>query len=553
MNSKFRRASWLALSAVGVIGLATGCGVGQGDGQTESPAVEDPKPRPLVVLGIDGMTWDLAQPMMDRGEMPHLAELVKRGLRGDMIAIPPLSSPTLWTTFATGRFARHHNVMDHTYPYVAGPKRRVRSTLRRVPAIWNIASHYERSVGVVGYFASHPAEIVNGVMVSDRAWGSAEGVYPPELLDELRPDIDQLQQREEIQKLQQRYLHWPYDIHAIHRPEDRYHRVTRVVKGRIGKHVVTEELVRRAALRLAPRDFDLFMVYLRMPDHASHATWMYFDDAEFEDKPSPLEKELLSDIIPTSYRDTDDFLGRLVAELGDEVNLVVISDHGFGPAAGSWKPGNKDDELFLLSGSHRPDGIFLAAGPDIVAGELPSGVNAMDIAPTLLALLGLPISEELPGGVVEDVLDPRIRQQHEPRSTPSYRMRWKSVDTEEELREDVESEDLEMLASLGYVSSEASVADASAAEDLDFWEIDERLRRNLVLGEGLFHLLRDDREAIAELLGELQTHDPLLAEHLPRVLRKRLGLWQESFPFPLVSEQVRQWVDSGFVDEPADD
>ncbi len=537
-----------------LVGIAVGCGEPQEHPPTGDLGAEDAvKPRPLVVLGIDGLTWDLAQPMMERGELPNLAGLVRRGLWGDMVAIPPLSSPTLWTTFATGRFARHHNVMDHTYPYVAGPKRRVRSTLRRVPAIWNVASQYDRSVGVVGYFASHPAEVVNGVMVSDRAWSSAGGAYPPELLDELRPDIEQLQQPEAIRQLQQRYLHWPYDIHAIHRPDDPYHRVTRVVKGRIGKHVVSEELVRRASLRLAPREFDLFMVYLRMPDHASHATWMYFDDSQFDDKPSASEKELLAEIIPTSYRDTDDFLGQLLAVVGDDVNLVVISDHGFGPAAGSWRPGNKDDELFLLSGSHRPNGIFLAVGPDIVPGELPSGINALDVAPTLLSLLGLPVSEELPGRVEENLFSPAFRKFFAPRTTPSYRMRWQPVHTEDELREEVESEDLEMLASLGYLSGDTSVADLGATEDLDFWEIEERLRRNLVVGEGLFHLLRDDREAIAELIGLLRVHDPVLAEHLPRVLRKRLHLWQESFPFPLVSEPVSRWVEAAMPMERVDD
>lgn len=517
------------------------CG-GFGDGAEERAA--DRKPRPLVVLCVDGATWDLIDPMIDRGELPNFRQLVETGVRGDLVSIPPLSSPSVWTTVATGRFARHHNILDHVFPYAPGPKRRVSSVQRRVPALWNIASHHSRSVGVVGYYATHPAEGVRGAMVSDRAGrGVAGGIYPAELEAELLPELQKLQDDEEVRELRRKYLPWPYDATAIHRPEDPYHRVTQVVKGRIAKHLVWEEFIRRAALHLAPQHFDLLMVYLRMPDHASHSTWLYFDGASFPEPPDPFDEELLRDIIPTAYRDTDEYIGGLLEAIGDQTNLIILSDHGFGPAIGDWHAGRKAMDLHYLSGSHRPDAVFLAAGPDIRPGEI-EGFSTVDVAPTLLAALGLPVSEELPGRVATEVFLPGFWSDFPVRKTPAYRMRWQAVEEPEAPPAETEIEDLKILASLGYVDAGVSLAPAGVREKADFWSIDPRLSRNQIIGEVLFHLMRGDHASIEKLIRLTEEHDPELRRALARITRNRAEQWQDSFDFPLLDEATWQWFEA---------
>ncbi len=529
-----RRSTWIRRAGVPLLAAILGACGGAEVPEAEAPAAQ--RLRPLLVLGIDGATWDLIDPMMERGELPNLERLVRRGVRGDLVSLPPLSSPPLWTTMATGRFPRQHNVHDHTFPFVPGPKRRVRSTERRVPALWNVASEAQRRVAVVGYFASHPPEVVNGVMVSDQAArGVAGGIYPQELAAELEAERERLEDEEVVRELRRRYLHWPYDISAIHRPEDPYHRVTEVVKGRIGKHLVWEEFLRRAALRLAPREFDLLMVYLRMPDHASHATWLYFDEAAFEEKPDPFDRDLLKEIIPTAYKDSDQYLGKLLERLGAETNVVIVSDHGFGPAAGKWKPKRNAREMWLLSGAHRPDGIFLAAGPDIRPGRV-DGFTVMDVAPTLLALLGLPVSRELPGRVVTEVLRPEFLADFPVANAPSYRMHWQSVDTGEAPLAETEKADLKILASLGYVDAETPVVATGDAEDLDFWSIEARLRRTALTGEILFHLQRDDLQAVAEVMSQAAEKDPETRQRLPRTVEVYTRLWRDCFDFPVVSD-----------------
>ncbi len=502
------------------------------DSSTLDVAAE-PAPSPLVVVGVDGATWDIIDPMIARGELPNFEALTRRGTRADLISILPLSSPAIWTTFATGRFARHHNLLDHTYPFVAGPKRRVVSTLRRVPALWNIASHYSRTVAVIGYFATHPPEIVTGAMLSDWAARGAPGaIYPEELADELKPEIDLLTDEAAIREIYKKYLPWSFDLTAIHRPEDPYHTATKVVRSRVHQHAVYEDFNQRVALRLATRPFDLFMVYLRMPDHASHATWFYFDDSEFDQKADPHDKELLGQIIPAAYRDTDAFLGQLLQRLGDQTNLVVLSDHGFGPAAGEWGRNTAFRDVTLLSGTHRPNGIFLASGPDIRQGRL-DGVTIMDIAPTLLTLLALPISEELPGRVERQILRPGFFSDFPERETTSYRMRWQTSSAAQSPSDEALTEDLKVLTSLGYLSEEPALAAEDEGQHLDFWSIEPRLYISAIQGELMFHLLRDDPQSASEVIDFVREQDPVLATQLPRMVGRRLKTWQESFDFPL--------------------
>ena len=531
------RIRWAGIPALLLI--AGACG---GAGETlETPPA---RPRPLLVFGLDGATWDLIDPMIARGELPNLARLVRRGARADLVSLPPLSSPPLWTAMATGRFPRHHNVHDHTFPYVPGAKRRVRSSERRVPALWNVASESGRSVAVIGFYATHPPEVVNGVMVSDQAPQGAPGaIYPGEIATELAAELARLEDENEIRRLLRRYLPWPYDAAAVHRPQDPYRRVTQVVKGRIGKQLIWEERLRRAALHLAPRPFDLFMVYLRMPDHASHATWLYFEEAVFEDKPDPFDRDLLKDVIPTAYRDTDEFLGQLLERLGAEVNVVILSDHGFGPAVGKWQPRRR--EWRMLSGSHRPDGVFLAAGPDIRPGKL-DGVTVMDVAPTLLALLGLPVSRELQGRVAAEILNPDFLADFPLRESPSYRMRWQHTGDAGTPPADVAAADLEILAGLGYIGAETSLAAPDDGADLDFWSIEDRFRWDAMAGEILFYLQRDDLRSIADVMSLVAERDPALRHRLPRVVKVYYRRWRECFDFAVVSDATWQRFEAAY-------
>src|SRR5688572_19178294 len=127
---------------------------------------------PLVVVGVDGMTFDVLDPMVARGELPHLAELMSQGARAVLESEHPMRSPALWTTIATGQPRNRHRIFD----FVTGsaywpraernvPQRLVTSDMRREPALWNLVGPQVRSL-VVGWLNTWPAETLPGTMVA---------------------------------------------------------------------------------------------------------------------------------------------------------------------------------------------------------------------------------------------------------------------------------------------------------------------------------------------------------------------------------------------------
>lgn len=494
----------------------------------------------LVVVGMDGATWDVIDPMITKGELPHFAALRDRGVYGDLISLQPLSSPVVWTTLATGRFPREHHILDHVFPYSEGGKRPVVSTLRKAPALWNIVSHFGGTVGSVGWFVTHPPEKVDGFMVSDRASQDLEGsAYPPEIETEVQEVLATLQDRGTQEEVLGRFISWDYDRAVLRQPSHPRHRATQVVANRVDRRSLEDEFVRRMVWRLLPRRPNLFLTYFRMVDHASHAGWLYYDARDFEDDPDPLDRELLQDLIPASYRFMDQILGEIVELAGSDANIVVLSDHGFGSATGSYA--GPPDKPELISGNHRPDGIVLAAGPDIGTGTI-EGMTIVDTAPTLLALLGLPISSELPGRVVEEVLKPGFLERRPIRTVPSYGVSWEPVG-DSEVSTEADEESLTTLRSLGYIGANARLATSKdAIASGAFWDASERLVRRAVIGEMVYHLLRGQVSAARALRYLVEEHSPSLsAEVYRRLVAGEIQLLEDKLG--------RQLVDPGLVDD----
>jgi outer membrane receptor protein involved in Fe transport len=138
------------------------------------------RPAPVIVVGWDGGDWKLLDPLMQRGLMPNLSALLARGRSWNLETVNPMISPLIWTTLATGRTPVDHGVADFQE---LDPKTRARLPIsgwsRKVPAVWNVASDRGLKVGVVGWWATWPAEKVNGFFVSDRA---SPVLFPAEVL-----------------------------------------------------------------------------------------------------------------------------------------------------------------------------------------------------------------------------------------------------------------------------------------------------------------------------------------------------------------------------------
>jgi len=127
----------------------------------------------VLLIGLDGAEWDLIQPMVDAGQLPHFARLMNQGVHGKLRSLEPAAkSPAIWTTIATGKSPEEHGIDTFVDEQGGLP---LTQNLRKVRALWNILSAVDRSVGVVGWLMSWPAEEVNGFVVSDYLQYAAKG------------------------------------------------------------------------------------------------------------------------------------------------------------------------------------------------------------------------------------------------------------------------------------------------------------------------------------------------------------------------------------------
>jgi hypothetical protein len=145
--------------------LTAACGTSSTNRSTPAAA----SGRPVIFIGLDGADWQLLDGYIANGAMPNLAALVGEGTSGMLETIRPPLSPLIWTSMMTGVSPLDHGVLDFVqFDPATGAKEPITSSLRRAPAIWNMASSQGKRVASLGLWATYPAEAVNGTIVSDR-------------------------------------------------------------------------------------------------------------------------------------------------------------------------------------------------------------------------------------------------------------------------------------------------------------------------------------------------------------------------------------------------
>ena len=137
----------------------------------------------------------------------------------------------------------------------------------------------------------------------------------------------------------------------------------------------------------------------------------------------------------------DGLLGEYLDRLGPSDTLLVLSDHGFKPVLFPGKP--------TTSGHHRLEGIIGLYGRGVKAGGRVGEAGLLDVLPTLLELLGVPIARDLEGHVMRDALDEGFLK----RLPPDFVDTYGPVEaTSRPESSDLDRNVLERLRSLGYIN-----------------------------------------------------------------------------------------------------
>ena len=130
-----------------------------------------PKP-PILFVALDGADWQQLEPLLAQGALPNLARLRASASWGELESEIPALSPLLWTSMLTGVSPLEHGILDFSrFAPGSGLREPIGSDDRRAPAIWNALTWAGKRVALLGLWATHPAEPVNGIVVSDRLFG----------------------------------------------------------------------------------------------------------------------------------------------------------------------------------------------------------------------------------------------------------------------------------------------------------------------------------------------------------------------------------------------
>lgn len=353
----------------------------------------------VLLVGWDAADWKVISPLMDRGKMPNLERIVENGVKGNIATLHPVLSPMLWTSIATGKRPYKHGIYGFYEPTPDGLNVQPISNLcRKTKAIWNILNQNGKKSNVVGWWPSHPAEPINGVMVSDLFGKSsietgkpkeppASSVHPPELteeLDKLRLGLEELAMEEVLDFIPKaKEIDQDKDFHLAS----------------CGKTLAECVTIQSVATHLMETtEWDFMAVYFDAIDHFSHVFMKYhpprrphIDEREFE---------LYQHVITIAYVFHDLMLGRLMELAGDDVTVIVLSDHGFHPD--HLRPNFVPHEPAGPAIEHRDLGVFAMAGPKIAKDKLIFGSTLLDVTPTILTLFGLPVGEDMDGRVLTE-------------------------------------------------------------------------------------------------------------------------------------------------------
>jgi len=213
--------------------------------------------------------------------------------------------------------------------------------------------------------------------------------------------------------------------------------------------------------------FDLMAVYLGGTDVVGHRFWRYWAPQQFQHPPATADVENFESIIPDYYAYADRVIGDLKKAAGEDVTVFVVSDHGMKAVNTSHRFDSDDEGNFVPSGGHAdgdPPGVFVAAGAGIrkMKGASAPGPftkeplavvgSVRDVTPTLLALLAIPIGEDMNGRVLTDLLDPALLAAHPVRTVGTHdTQEWLESRPKAAIAAPDEEARREQLRALGYL------------------------------------------------------------------------------------------------------
>jgi len=264
------------------------------------------------VLGLDGASWDLLNPLMDQGVMPNLQKIVEGGTSGVLQStIPPYTAPA-WVSCVTGVNPGKHGIFGFTlHDGIGGPREFVGSNYVKVPKLWHYVNDAGKTVGMINIPVTYPAELVDGFCVPGflTPLGKEDFTYPVSIYKEFLKPID----------------------YVINVRISQISEFSEKVFLRVIDDIKDCTQKRYEAMKALRKIFnpDFFMIVFTCMDKIQHYFWKYLDHRD-PMYMTPLAEKVRPHLISV-YRQVDDIIGKISEGVSDSTTLYLVSDHGFGP------------------------------------------------------------------------------------------------------------------------------------------------------------------------------------------------------------------------------
>lgn len=387
----------------------------------------------VTVIAIDGGSLDFITSATAEGRLPSFGRVLDAGAVMHLASVHPTSAEAVWAAVATGKLPQKNGVRSAGIYRLAARSEAIQllpdfcfahglvrlgflteephtAAALRARTLWSILSTQGVSVGVVGWPLTDPAPAVRGYLVSDRypvlalspaGVVDSSAVYPPDLQDDVSRAMEQASTETST----------PVATSEGGRIDGRHETPARTDRA---YDRIDRELAAIRPVQVSLRRYQSL-------DPIGHYFLRYALPAEFGDV-SDEERRWLGGVLERHYGIIDEAVGRAVAALGPDDLLLVVSGYGMEPLGF----GKRVIERIIgdpeVSGTHEraPDGFLLAYGRPVARGRLATRASLVDVTPTLLYFLGLPVGRDMDGYARTDLFQPSFTEDRPITFIPTY-------------------------------------------------------------------------------------------------------------------------------------
>src|SRR5688572_4678598 len=389
----------------------------------------------VVLLCLDGASLDVISPAVAAGRLPNFGRLLDRGASMHLATTRPTQPEPVWASAMTGVWPSHHgvrgtaryrpfngNVAVDVLPDYLFSQALIRlgllieepyspASLQSLP-LWQIAARYGVPTGLIGLPLTHPADSSAGFIVSDRFHRRSDSAAVLDARPAISPPrVDSVARA--VLAAEQGHTDGETPVPLDLLPQtgesgstveaDRLHHV-------LARHLGSAEQVRLLAVRYAGLDA------------VGHYYFRYANPDAFGDV-SEDERRQFGRVLDDYYAYVDSLVGDALLSLGENDLLVVVSGFGMEPLTFGKRLLERviGDPRFTGTHERAPDGFLLAYGTAVAPARQARGA-VVDVAPTLLYFLGLPVARDMDGFVRTDLFTRAFNEQRTITFIPSYRV-----------------------------------------------------------------------------------------------------------------------------------